>query len=31
MSTWKVLKDLMKKKLPARKYFFRSTKNKKNW
>ena len=26
MSIWIVLKDLMKKKLPARKYFFSSTK-----
>ena len=29
MSTWTVSKDLMKKKLPARKYFFSSTKNRK--
>ena len=29
MSTWTVLKDLMKKKLPARKYFFSSTKKRK--
>ena len=27
MSTWTVLKDVMKKKLPARKYFYSSTKD----
>ena len=29
MSKWTVLKDLMKKKLTARKYLFKSTKNEK--
>ena len=29
MSTWTVLKDLLKRKLPARKYFFSSTKKRK--
>ena len=28
-STWTVLKDLMKKNLPARKYFYSSTKDSK--